>query len=100
MDSGAGGAVSHLVHDLNNVLSVIAAQATMLRKSPTRAPSIATSLAEATDIACDIARQLARQPADRTSVDVGATITRWTTLLADVSGPHLEIAVDIEPGLP
>lgn len=92
--------MNHLVHDLNNVLSVIAAQATMLRKSPTRAPNIATSLAEATDIACDLARQLARRPAQRTAVDVATTITRWTTLLADVSGPQLEISVDIEPGLP
>jgi signal transduction histidine kinase len=99
-DSGAGGAVSHLVHDLNNVLSVIAAQATMLRKSPTRAQSIATTLAEATDIACDLARQIARRPAERTDVDVGTTIARWTTLLADISDPQLEIAVNVEPGLP
>ena len=97
---GSGGTVSHLVHDLNNVLSVIAAQATMLRKAPMRAPAIATCLAEATDIACDIARQLSRPAGTRGAVDVGETITRWTTLIAGTSSAQLEIVVDIEPGLP
>lgn len=97
---GPGGTVSHLVHDLNNVLSVIAAQATMLRKAPMRAPAIATCLAEATDIACDIARQLARPAGTRGLVDVGETVARWTTLIAGTSSSQLEIVVDIEPGLP
>ena len=98
----AGG----LAHDFNNILAVIHCNTSLLQDSARdpRSAELVRQILDAVDRAARMIRQLLlvgrRKPMEPADLDVGELVTAMASLLRPLVGKSIQIAIDIEPGLP
>ena len=98
----AGG----VAHDFNNILAVIHCNASLLQDSAgdPRSAELVRQILDAVDRAARMIRQLLlvgrRKPMEPADLDVGELVTAMASLLRPLVGKAVQIAIDIEPGLP